>query len=79
MAVYENASSTPSTTFTVTATAEPTNDLFLLASNNAGTANQFATDQVGVTAICGGFTGTQSSQFQTILNTYMSAVGANVY
>ena len=82
-ALYLNGSSTPvlSSSSTMSAAGFPPNAMTLLARNDTGHAGveQFSADQVGITAICGGFTGAQAAEFMTLINAYMTSVGANVY
>lgn len=76
---YKNGSSSAVATKSLTGGAVPTQNQFVLADNFQGSAAGFSTDQIAEVSFCASFTGTQSSQFQGLINAYMTSVGANVY
>ena len=49
--------------------------LYLLAHNNAGTANQFWHNQVALWLVCSGVTEAQHLAMYNIIHTYMTAIG----
>lgn len=51
---------------------------FILASNNAGTATGTSPHQIAASVIASGWNDTQASNFNTRLQTYLTAIGANV-
>jgi hypothetical protein len=79
-ALYKNSSATAvSTSTTAVAAGVTALNMAILARNNNGTIGSFTSDTIAITAFCGGLTGTQSSQLQTIFNNYMTSLGTNVY
>lgn len=78
-ALYLNGSSTAASSSAVSGQTLPADNIFILATNFVGSPASFQTDQAGEVSLCGNFTGVQSSQFQGLINAYMTSVGANVY
>lgn len=80
-AVYKSSNSTAFASNTNASLALTGNVVFYVhARNQNGTANLFGSDQIALTIIGGSMTnGTNVAQFQTDFNTYMTALGTNVY
>ncbi len=80
VSVYKNSSSTATATDNTSPNiATPSINFYILARNNAGTADRISGDQIAITTIGAGMSGAQSAQFQTDLNAYMTSLGTNVY
>lgn len=80
--VYKNSNSTALATGISTSVARPALNMFVLSQNINGSNNPASTtgDRVAMFAIGGSVgNGSAIAQCQTDINTYMTAVGANVY
>lgn len=64
------------TTVANVSTGLPTNDFFVFASNNSGTAGNFSSDQISIVGIGGG--GINQATLYTRIQTFATAIGFNV-
>jgi len=79
MLLYRNGTSILTVTG-ATILALPNASIYVMGNNNSGTISKASNgDQFAAAWIGGGFTATDVTNFQSRLNTYMTAVGANVY
>jgi hypothetical protein len=60
-------------------TSLPTNNYWIGALNNAGSFSNGFVGQIAATVIGGGLTATDAANLSSRINTYMTAIGANVY
>jgi hypothetical protein len=82
IAVYHNSSATPFATASTASSATSPFDFFILAVNTDNTAVScigLQNTQISITAISAGTSAADTAQFQTDLNSYMTALGTNVY
>ena len=78
--MYKNGSSTSRKNGTSTSTSPATGvPFFIGARNTGGTPDNFTGDQIAIVAFGSGLTGVNAAQLHTDLNTYMTALGTNVY
>ena len=70
---------TPVTSFTATSNPAPNFNIALLGLNNSGTTTQFSPDQYSAFWICPSLGATNDALLETDTNTFMTALGKNVY
>lgn len=75
-AVYTNGVANAGSPVTAASVGLPTTEPYILANNNAGTANLFSPDQLAYAFWGGGFTSGQVASIYARLHTYLQAVGA---
>jgi hypothetical protein len=76
-AAYKNGTSLD--TDTASSGAITSANIFIFAFNNGGTPQRFSSDQVAAVYFGAGFNDIQAANLMARLNTYMTAIGANVY
>jgi len=75
---YRNGSQIQSKTKTSVALSSFNFNFFVLAVNDEGTAAAFSTNQMAAYYFGGSLSSTESANFYTALNTYLTYIGANV-
>ncbi len=76
-ALYSNGSSVD--TNASASNALLSKSIFVLARNGNGTPTGFVSDEMSAASIGGGLTPTDATNLSSRVNTYMTAIGANVY
>jgi len=74
--LFKNGSSIQN--LTTVSSATTTNNIFILAVNNLGTAGSYSIKECAFASIGDGLTDTEASNFYTAINTYQTTLGRNV-